>query len=315
MIRHRLLWPMAGAVVTAAWVVASLSAHHLGIRAVVAIAGAAAAAVVTATAEPEPQRWRPAALHLAATPLIAAGMAWRFTSPSKAVAVLAVVAAFIAGVAAAWRWDAAALIVIALVLGVVAAPVVPLLALVVAATATLVAALAEEEAMALAAVAVAAAAHSSTHPAALLLAAGAALAVALPRGASVAAALPGTVVLAGTLAGRRLGAFDVVVAVLLAVAVVAAALRSRAGALPPATWPAVALAAWLVVAPGTWRWAGPARLAAYSRGAAIAVAAGGLAVVARRVAESAVPRLRPVGSSVGSAAGPPASGTAPPPES
>jgi hypothetical protein len=67
----------------------------------------------------------------------------------------------------------------------------------------------------------------------------------------------------------------------------------RVGAIPAAI-----AAAWLVVAPGTWTWAGPTHLRAYDFGAAVAVAAGLAAVVARWAADrsyvlNSVPTRRP----------------------
>jgi hypothetical protein len=72
----------------------------------------------------------------------------------------------------------------------------------------------------------------------------------------------------------------------IAAGALALLLRARRRPGPVMEWrvgavPAVIAAAWLVVAPGTWTWAGPTHLRAYDFGAAVAVAAGLAAVVAR----------------------------------
>ncbi|MCU1451512.1 MAG: hypothetical protein JWP02_3682, partial [Acidimicrobiales bacterium] len=62
-----------------------------------------------------------------------------------------------------------------------------------------------------------------------------------------------------------------------------AAAASRAGMPdrpPPWTWPALTAAAWLVVAPGSWAWTGPAGIRAYDLGAAGAAAGAGLCLTA-----------------------------------
>ncbi|HUQ40491.1 MAG TPA: hypothetical protein VM030_10080 [Acidimicrobiales bacterium] len=130
-------------------------------------------------------------------------------------------------------------------------------------------------------VAVAVASLPAGPPTAALLAAAAVLMVAIDRPAGGFLALPGGVALAlvvaqpGPLAGR--------VSLVLAALVVAGAVGRSVPS--PTAWgaraggpievprlPAVALAAWLLVAPGSWRWAGDPPLDAYDHGAARAAA-------------------------------------------
>ena len=122
----------------------------------------------------------------------------------------------------------------------------------------------------------------STRGAALLLAAGGTLASALGWPAAAVLGLPGGVALAIALSARGgvTSFVEGVLAGVVALALAAAALRQ--GAVPrPALWaaPALALGAWLLVAPGTWGWVGPAGLRAYDAGAARALAGAALCVV------------------------------------
>jgi hypothetical protein len=118
-------------------------------------------------------------------------------------------------------------------------------------------------------------------PAAALLAAAAILATGIPHPLALVAALPGVAAFVG---------FAVQAPVTTDVATAAVALGVVALTTARATWrptpldgfrlPSVALLAWLVVAPGSWAWAGDAPLRAYERGAAVAAATGLLVVVA-----------------------------------
>jgi hypothetical protein len=124
-------------------------------------------------------------------------------------------------------------------------------------------------------------------PAAMLIAAGAVIATAVPGRGVALAALPGAAaaVFALTEAGGA-GAWVVGLAGCACAGLLAhGALRRAPAPRPgPNALPACALAAWLVVAPGSWRWVGPVDLAAYDRGAAVAVGAGLLAAVGAALA-------------------------------
>jgi hypothetical protein len=122
-----------------------------------------------------------------------------------------------------------------------------------------------------------------------VLAAGAVVGLALgedvPAAAISVLGLPGVTAVAAALAaaGDTSNRSVVLVGGLAATAAVTLA---RAGQLHrrwlPA-WPrlpAAAASAWLLLAPGTWGWPGPLRLGSYDRGAAVAVAAGAVALVA-----------------------------------
>ncbi|MBV9254623.1 MAG: hypothetical protein JO054_10350 [Actinobacteria bacterium] len=174
--------------------------------------------------------------------------------------------------------------------GVAAAPAMPLLAAVAAGAAALAAALIRRPATALALLAVAAAAVSGAVPAAYLLGAAAVLAGAIGADASVVLGLPGAVVLAAAVMGTAVTAPTVVVAVAtIGVAAVAAERMRGPVRLDPPRVPAAMFAAWLVAAPGSWAWAGLSGLAGYDRGAAVAVAAALVVLVATEVWPHAVP--------------------------
>jgi hypothetical protein len=116
----------------------------------------------------------------------------------------------------------------------------------------------------------------------LLLAAGGALAAVFGWPAAAALGVPGGVALAIALAAHGGGAAFVVGALAGAVALALAAAVLRAGPLHrPEVWmtPALALGAWLLVAPGTWGWVGPVSLRAYDLGAARSVAGAALCLV------------------------------------
>ena len=122
----------------------------------------------------------------------------------------------------------------------------------------------------------------STRGAALLLGAAGTLASALGWPAAALLGLPGGVALAIALSARGgvTSFVEGVLAGVVALALAAAALRQ--GAVPrPALWaaPALGLGAWLLVAPGTWGWVGPAGLRAYDAGAARALAGSAPCVV------------------------------------
>ncbi|MBV8302895.1 MAG: hypothetical protein JOZ04_01695 [Acidimicrobiia bacterium] len=145
----------------------------------------------------------------------------------------------------------------------------------------------------------------ATRGPALLLAAAGTLAATVGWDAAAALGVPGGVALAIALAERGgatafvIGAFAGVVALVLAVAAARreraaarrgtglaerrerATARRRGAVVRPPIWsiPALALGAWLVVAPDTWAWVGPAGLRAYDVGAARAVAGAALCLV------------------------------------
>ena len=109
--------------------------------------------------------------------------------------------------------------------------------------------------------------------------------VALGFGAPVAAALgiPGGIALAIALAAQGGGGAFAVGGLGALVALALAAVVVRAGAVPrPSIWtvPMFAAGVWLLVAPGTWGWVGPAALHAYDVGAARAAAGGALCLLA-----------------------------------
>ncbi|MGI8758676.1 MAG: hypothetical protein ACR2K0_05165, partial [Acidimicrobiales bacterium] len=153
-------------------------------------------------------------------------------------------------------------------------------------------------------------------PGAWLLAAAAVVAaVTLVPWAALAAA-PGAAALAVVLVADPEPAHLAVAALLVAAAAVGVAARDRvqpddggderdAGdRLGPlaAGAPALAVGAWLLIAPGSWTWAGDAALEGWSRSAAVAVAAGIIVAVAAgvtgRVAVPGLPRLAGVDPTV-----------------
>ena len=127
----------------------------------------------------------------------------------------------------------------------------------------------------------AAMAPGATTPAAVLLEAGAVLAVAVGTPASAALGLPGGVALTLALAGSGGGvAFAVGVLAALAALALGAAARAAPLARPPfSVAPALVAGGWLLLAPGSWTWTGPARLGPYDLGAARAVAVALLVVL------------------------------------
>jgi hypothetical protein len=114
-------------------------------------------------------------------------------------------------------------------------------------------------------------------PAGLLLAAGAVLAAALDSPIAVLCGLPGAVLLADTLAAQPLSWRVAISGLGLAAAGIAVGLRMRGGIRVDGGRPvAVALAAWLVFAPGTWAFTGAEGLDGYDTGALRALATGAL---------------------------------------
>jgi hypothetical protein len=150
------------------------------------------------------------------------------------------------------------------------------------------------------AVAVAASPIDVAAPAAALLGAAALLAVASRSPWGLVAAVPGAALVARSLADVPAVDADVVTmfAVAAALAAVATALSTTPvpdpDRVPGAAPVALALVAWLVVVPGSWRWAvpDPAVLAGWDRAAAVALAAG-LAGFALRAAASLRPDREP----------------------
>ena len=135
-------------------------------------------------------------------------------------------------------------------------------------------------------------------PAALLLAGGSALAAVLAAPAALVTALPGLAALAIGLADVG-GTESAIVAALALAAMASLVDDARAGraATAPGRPPAAAaiglvVAAWLVVLPDTWGWVGDAGLAPYQEGAAAAVAAGTVVLVALGAGRRTLPAVR-----------------------
>jgi len=178
---------------------------------------------------------------------------------------------------------------------VLAAPALPPIALIVGWGALAVgAALVARPLVACAALAVVAAA-AGVAPAALLLAAGAVLIAVLDGGLAAVCVVPGAVALAGELAARSVTGVRATAAVVLALTVLALAIRFVGSVRVDGGRPVgLVLAAWLVVAPGSWRFAGAQDMRAYDTGALRAVAVGALvalAVLFRRGGEVAAPAV------------------------
>jgi hypothetical protein len=129
--------------------------------------------------------------------------------------------------------------------------------------------------------ALAVASVAPARPAAALLAAAAILATGIPHPLSLAAGLPGIVAFVGIAVRAPVTTEVVVAAAAVGVATLTVARAAwRPIALDGFRLPAAGLLAWLAIAPGSWAWAGETPLGAYERGAAAAVAAGLLVVVA-----------------------------------
>lgn len=184
-----------------------------------------------------------------------------------------------------------ALLAPVLLAALLATPALPALAVILGWGALAVgAALVDRPAVALGGAAVVAAA-AGVAPAGLLLAAAAVLVTALDSGAAVLCALPGAVVLADALAARPTTAVGIAGGLALGATALALALRLRPGVRVDGGRPvALALAAWLLIAPGTWGFTGADTLRAYDVGASRALATGalvGLALLFRRGGEFA----------------------------
>jgi len=128
----------------------------------------------------------------------------------------------------------------------------------------------------------------SARPAALLLIAGGALAAGVEHRASALVALPGAAAVAAALVAASPTTEVKVLAAAAAMTVLAIAAAPSDPVRPSVPTPALGLAAlglWLVAAPTTWGWVGdgPADLATYQRGVAVAAAGAALAVVVHRL--------------------------------
>lgn len=139
-------------------------------------------------------------------------------------------------------------------------------------------------ALAIGLLAMAAAATPVGGGATALLACAAVLAIAIDRPFAAIAAVPGLAAAAAALlaaprvADHTLGFTVAGAAVAVLLSVGAGAWRDDASPADIRAAPAVAAAAWLVVAPSTWRWTG-AQASDFEQGVAVAIAAGGIAAV------------------------------------
>jgi hypothetical protein len=293
--RGRAAAAAAAALVTASVVPATLESLLAGVAllgvlplAMVRPPLLAAVVVVVAVAD---RADRPTAQRLvsgAGAVLLAAGMAvtaidgqgWRLVPSGRPAAALV-----LAGALAVLAGRSQLLLVPALLAAAAAVPVLPHPEATIAAVLAAVALAAfDRPGPAVAALGLAAA----PLPAAFLLMAAGALCTVVPLPLALLGALPGAAALVGTLAVGRLSASAV--ALSAGLAVVTGILAWRVGEARPAPWteddahprrlPAAVLLFWLAVAPDTWRWAGRAPLTPYQRGAALALAAGVLSVLA-----------------------------------
>lgn len=266
---------------------------------------AAAAAVVVAVPQLRPARqWKrlaPALGLLAAAACLIGGMAvdggegFSRPLPSRELgaAFLGVVAgALVVLVASVGPPRARPLSVAGMLVALVAIPGLspPAVTAIAAAAATLLALGAPgRPAPALAALAIAAAAVPAAAPASGLLAGAAALALALPHPAAALLGVPGVAALVAALVGDKVE--WPLMMVVLGTAATALALGrgvSVAASLPQGRavfhlLPAGALAAWLVLSPGSWVWTGTAGLGTYDRGAPLVLAVALLVLLGGRV--------------------------------
>lgn len=281
--RTSMWWTVAGSVVTVAWLTGWLP-FDLDTRA--AVVAVATAAVVTATWAPRtdaPEWLFASGVALVLLPTAAALVVDRYPAGT-----LLGLAALAVGAFPVTPRLARPLLVPALALAVPAATGTTV-AIAAAAAAVLVAAWSGAFALPLALTAIAVAPVAL--PAAFLLAAAAALAAADDDQGGIVAvlALPGTVAAAAAIAAGPVSIERVAATVALA-AVALLATTSAATDRPPLTVaPAAALAAWLVLAPATWAWAGDTRLDHYDRGIAVAVLAVLVADIVRRAWPRPVP--------------------------
>ena len=283
-------WTAAGALVTAVWLAGAVVGDWLPLDVDVR-AGAAAtavAAVVTATWAPRTDavEW-----------LFASGLALVALPTATALGLGEVPDGSLAGVVllVAGGWPTAPRLARVLVVPGVALAVAAGsgTAVVVAAGAAAIAAALWSGAFALplGLLAVAVAPVPGARPAAYLLAAAAVLAAADDdQGGAVAVlALPGAVAAALAIAAGPVSASRAAATVAMAAVAGLATTHPPADRPTFAVGPAAVLAAWLLVAPGTWSWVGEARLGHYDRGAALALAAVAIAAVAHRVWPRPVP--------------------------
>jgi hypothetical protein len=152
----------------------------------------------------------------------------------------------------------------------------------------------QQPTLTLAALAVAAAALPVGRQPSALLAAAAALALVVRHPATALLGLPGGAGLAASLVSTE--PEPPLVVLVAGTAAAALVLGARGAREPRGRWgegstgtegifglvPAGALALWLVVSPGSWGWTGAEGLGDYDRGALVATAAAGLALVGRR---------------------------------
>ncbi|HUP70425.1 MAG TPA: hypothetical protein VM142_11510 [Acidimicrobiales bacterium] len=210
-------------------------------------------------------------------------------------AVAATLLVLVASVGSSWTRP---LVVPGLLVGLVAVPGLPQLAVV--ATAAAAAAfwatrVPAHPAPALAALALAAAVIPDGGEASGLLAGAAALCLAVPHPAVALLGVPGAAALAAALVVSDVDGSIVVV--VLGAVVTAMALSRRMAVAAPfprdgsalQLLPAGALAMWVVLRPGSWGWTGAGGGGTYDRGASLAMAAALLVVVANRI------RALPVG--------------------
>lgn len=265
----------------------------------VVLAGLAAVALAEAVADLEDGRARlPALLGAAGVVGLGAAIAmgadpgvdqpWRLSGTTTGGRVLALVACGLLVVAAdraARRPGPRPAVVLAVPAAVLALAVAPELpadpVAVVAAVAALGLAAVAGPGPAGMAAAVSVAAAGATGEAALL-AAGAALALALVQPAGAVAMLPGAAAALHGLASTSVDPASAAAVVAVAAVAGAALWRWTPVRRPhPGQLPALAVAAWLVVAPDAWTWTGASGAAPFASGAARAAAVFGLTLTAR----------------------------------
>jgi hypothetical protein len=221
-----------------------------------------------------------------------------FTVTEKPAAALVLAGAALVLAAADGRSRAERAVVAPVLLAaVLAAPVLPPIALIAGWGALAVgAALADRSPVAIAALAIIGVA-AGVPPLGVLFAAGAVLATALDSPIAALCALPGAVVLADVLAAQPVTAVAVAAGAALAATALALAVRFHGGLRVEGARPVAAgLAGWLVIAPGSWRFAGVEGLRAYDVGAGRAAAVGALIALLllfRRGAELGSPQPAP----------------------
>ncbi|HVE46010.1 MAG TPA: hypothetical protein VNA57_04595 [Acidimicrobiales bacterium] len=264
---------------------------------------AAAAELVTGLRKADERRWNRLAPVLAPAAGVACliggivvdggdGLSRPLPSGGTLAALLGVAAAALLLLAATLGPDRARpLAVPGLLIGLVAAPGLPDLAMAGAGAAAAVVwayRAPTRPALSLAALALAAATVPAAGQAAHLLAAAAVLGLAFAHPAILLLGVPGAAGLASVLAGNEIDGPIVVVVVGAAATalVLSKAIETRTWPTPdrlgPQLLPALALAVWLALCPGTWGWTGAGGLGTYDRGALVAAAALLLALVGSR---------------------------------